>query len=707
MLDKIYIPKDMITFKEKKYAIPALIGAMGGGTGLAIMGAGTGISAIQGHNANVEAEEQTEEMQRHNKQMEKIAKNQMESQKSFGMINLESAKQMASGVLNTVKKSNAGTLAKDMWSVHGEGIKNAVGFGAGMAGLGYIGNRAAQSWKDHDEGNDGKTGKALLKVAGTAAAVGGGLWAAKNGKLGFNNAAKVPDFLKKDTIQRFMSKEGTGGKALESLKKAANPIVRDESGNISKGATAGKIGMNALFAGMPVVGYAVQRGQQKDQIEAQQNYSDNEEGSGIGKKVLGGLAVAGTLAGGLYGAKRGVFGAGAQRAVGNAMASTGSYLGRFNATKGVSDKLINSGSEAYAAGQTRKVSDLMSKKELAFDADKFKTKLQDTRAKRATENPASLLTGTANAISKPLNWFGMMGSKGGVTAMKNTARKMVDPNKGEWSNNIGNWILKSDRNAALATIGGGVGAIGVGSTAMGLGDKAVRAVTKTVDNGAYDIEKEQEQKVYSKITFREKGEKVDKTTGLRTKFYKKETKVNKPGFHSRSVEITERSFTKWDQTDQIKGMNDSDILAEQKRPESSLSLGKSTLGAGIGAIGGGLAGKALGHGGTGALAGAAIGGMAGMDKQTREKTAIGAGLGAAAGMGLSLLTKRNLTQGAKLGAALGGTAGVISGVASGRKQNKENQFFNDRLEYAQNKALKREKADWKNSINNREGYSRW
>jgi hypothetical protein len=196
-------------------------------------------------------------------------------------------------------------------------------------------------------------------------------------------------------------------------------------------------------------------------------------------------------------------------------------------------------------------------------------------------------------------------------------------------------------------------------------------------------------------------------TGLRTKFTKKKIRVDEPGFHSESVAVSEKSFTKYDQTDQLKGMTDSDILAEQKRPTSSLNLGKSAMGAGIGAAAGGIAGKALGFGGgTGALAGAAIGGMAGMDSQTREKTGIGAGIGAAAGMGLGLLTKKNPFSMAKTGALIGGTAGVISGVASGRKQNNENQFFNDRLEYAQAKAKKREKADWKDNINNREGYTR-
>ena len=680
----------MITFKQKEYAVPAVLGGTAGAimAGTSVLGLGvSGASAMKG---SKDAEEQKEEMQRHNKQMEKIAKEQGIYEKSFGMINMQSIK----GLVDAAKGTNAGGMASDLWKIHGKGIKKAAGFGASMAGLGYVGNRAAQSWKDHDEGNDGNTGKALAKIAGTAAIVSGGIWAAKNGKLG-------------DAAKNFMGKEGMGGKALGSIGKAVNPIVRNEKGEIKKGATLGKVGMNTAFASMPVIGYAAQRSQQKDQVEAQQNFSDNEGKSGVGKKILGGLAVAGTVAGGLYGARRGVFGAGAQKAVGNAMAASGSYLGKYGATKRIGDKLMKSGSDAYGTGMAKQISSKQTAagfKNWENGGDLYNKMKELHTTSRATEaaKGASLKKGVSEVADKGLSFFGFMGNKTGTKAVQNTADKLINSNS-KWSQNVGK-LMKENPNAA--NVAAGAGALAAGSTAFAAGDKAVKAVTKTVDKGAYDIEKEQNQRVYSKITFREKGEKVDKETGLRTKFYKKETKVNKPGFHAKSVEITERSFTKWDQTDQLKDMSDADILAEQKRKTSSLNLGKSVAGAGVGAIGGGLIGKKLGAGGTGALAGAAIGGMAGMDKQTREKTAIGASLGAAAGMGLSLLTKGKISNGAKLGAALGGTAGVISGVASGHKQNKENQFFNDRLEYAQGKAEKREKTDWKNNVNNREGYSR-
>ena len=677
----------MITFKQKNYAFPVL------GT---LMTAGTGVSIVQGHNANKEAEAQTEEMERHNKKMEKIAKEQVQEQKNFGAAQIMSMVKDAAGA---IKNTQIGGFAQDMYKIHGSGLKKAAGLGASFAGLGYIGNRAAQSWKDHDEGNDGKTGKALAKVAGTAAVVGGGVLAAKNNLLG-------------KTAQNFMSKGGAGGKALSSLGKAVNPIVRDDKTGAIKGkATLGKVGMNGLFAGMPVLGYAAQRGQEKEQSEAQANYSDSEkEGSGIGKKVLSGLAVAGTVAGGVYGARKGWLGAGAQKAVGNKLTQAGSYLQNFKSTKGIGDKLINSGSDAFARGRVNQMASMTNKgtetaRYFEKGSDKYNAmyeKIKQGRANAALSSPASLKKGASETVGGAMNWFGMMGTKSGTGAVQNTANRLAASDN-KISKAIGEHM---QQHKNLANLEAGAAAMAGGLGAMAVGEKAVNAVTKTVDKGAYDIEKEQNQKVYSMVTFREKGTRVDKKTGLRTKFTKKKTKVDEPGFHSESVAVSEKSFTKYDQTDQLKGMTDSDILAEQKRQTSSMSLGKSMAGAGAGAIAGGLIGKKLGAGGTGAAIGAAVGGLAGMDGQTREKTGIGTALGSVAGGLLSMKAGRGFKSGALVGGALGGTAGMMTGIASGHKQNSENQFFNDRLEYAQAKAKRREKADWKNNMNNREGYTR-
>ena len=129
------------------------------------------------------------------------------------------------------------------------------------------------------------------------------------------------------------------------------------------------------------------------------------------------------------------------------------------------------------------------------------------------------------------------------------------------------------------------------------------------------------------------------------------------------IKFRQKQYTQWDETDQLKKMRDSDILAEQKRKNPSR-------------ISGGLKGGAIG--GT---------------------------LGAIAG-GIAGIKKGNIVGGMKKG-AMAGTAigGVTGGMFIGNKQRSENNFYNNRLEYAQRQALRREKKDWKNNMTNREGYT--
>ena len=111
-------------------------------------------------------------------------------------------------------------------------------------------------------------------------------------------------------------------------------------------------------------------------------------------------------------------------------------------------------------------------------------------------------------------------------------------------------------------------------------------------------------------------------------------------------------------------MKDADILAEKKKSNTSLNLGTlkdTVLGAGAGALVGGVMGG-LKKGGT-------------------------------------------LKGGAMKGALLAGTATSIASALGNRKQKKENEFYNSRLEYAQRQALRREKKDWKNNMTNRDGYT--
>ncbi len=130
------------------------------------------------------------------------------------------------------------------------------------------------------------------------------------------------------------------------------------------------------------------------------------------------------------------------------------------------------------------------------------------------------------------------------------------------------------------------------------------------------------------------------------------------------IKFRQKVYTQWDQTDQLKQMKDSDILAEKKISNTSLNM--STL----------------------------------------KNTALGAGTGALVGGVLGGIRKGGtMMGGAKKGALLAGAAAGIASAIGNRQQKKENNFYNDRLEYAQRQALRREKKDWKNNMTNREGYT--
>lgn len=131
----------------------------------------------------------------------------------------------------------------------------------------------------------------------------------------------------------------------------------------------------------------------------------------------------------------------------------------------------------------------------------------------------------------------------------------------------------------------------------------------------------------------------------------------------------QKEYAMYDQTDRLKQMKDSDILAEQKRPTSAsdnTSLAKAAL-----------------AGGT--IAGIGAGVMNGRVFKT------GAGIkGAIAGAGLAAGYNiyKNMTR-----------------SKEEKQRYKDNEFYNRRLEYAQRQARRREAADWKNNMVNRTGYT--
>lgn len=145
--------------------------------------------------------------------------------------------------------------------------------------------------------------------------------------------------------------------------------------------------------------------------------------------------------------------------------------------------------------------------------------------------------------------------------------------------------------------------------------------------------------------------------------------------------LKRKVFTKWDETDTLKGMNDADILSQQQK--------KQNIGQNASALAGSAVKGAL-IGGAGA---AAVGGLMGAKSAGAGFTNKMKGLGK--GMG----------KGAKLGLAAGAAIGAVKAAGKINKQSQENAFYNDRLKYAQKQAMRREKKDWKTNMTQREGYS--
>ena len=134
--------------------------------------------------------------------------------------------------------------------------------------------------------------------------------------------------------------------------------------------------------------------------------------------------------------------------------------------------------------------------------------------------------------------------------------------------------------------------------------------------------------------------------------------------------LRRKSFTKYDETDNLKRLKDSDILAEKKKKTTNY---------------GGIAGSAL--------AGAAIGG------------GLGAGFGVANSRGKNWVAGIGGRRGAAAGALAG--AAITGGLTylKGRRKAKENKEYNQRLKYAQRQALRREKKDWVTNMTQRDGYT--
>ena len=317
----------MITFRQKEFWIgPALI------AGSTILG------LKQGADANAAQEEANEEMlkeqKKHNRAMEEAARKvgAIEAEKSFaalptsvlrGMVRVKNAGR-------AIGNTQVGGLAKDFLGTQKENIKTAVGTGASFAALGYAGNRLATSVKDHKENNDEGNKSFLKKAALGTAAIGGGILAARKGLIG-------------KKAQTFMT-TGKGGNAIKSLGKAVNPIVRNkETGQISKGETIGRVGINAAFLSAPTVSYLKQKKSEEDMIDNTQ-----KEFSVIPMSVMRGIVKAKQ---GLQAAKNSTLLKKPGQAISSGVSKAGSWIGFYG--KGGTEAVQKTGQSLLEKGLAR------------------------------------------------------------------------------------------------------------------------------------------------------------------------------------------------------------------------------------------------------------------------------------------------------------------------------------------------------------------
>lgn len=140
-----------------------------------------------------------------------------------------------------------------------------------------------------------------------------------------------------------------------------------------------------------------------------------------------------------------------------------------------------------------------------------------------------------------------------------------------------------------------------------------------------------------------------------------------------SIKFKRKIYTKFDETDNIKRMKDSDILAEKPRKTND-----------------------YGHIATSAATGAAALGGAGL--------VIGAGKRFLNG-GTLKQVGYGARSGGKAGLLIGGLGAATLAYKKGQDKAEENQFYNNRLAYAKRQALRRERKDWKTNMTQRDGYS--
>lgn len=148
------------------------------------------------------------------------------------------------------------------------------------------------------------------------------------------------------------------------------------------------------------------------------------------------------------------------------------------------------------------------------------------------------------------------------------------------------------------------------------------------------------------------------------------------------IKFRQKIYTRYDMTDRLKQMRDSDILAEKDKEKVSTTEAIGGVSAGKAALGGAAA--------AGLIAGASNYMRGAKNLRFSGRAAMKGGL-IAGGVALGYNALKGMTSGNK--------------AKEAQQYNEDVDFYNKRLHEAQKQARRREAADWKNNMTNREGYT--
>ena len=285
----------MVTFKNRTFAIPAILGAVA--KDLAVQGAiGVATTKMSNNASAQQAEDQMREQRRlQNQQLKAQAKmnNQMMNtlkqvaQQNPAVAGAAAGQQMgimqqkgyaiSADSVSKIAKAAKGSL-KDLAIVGkkmGAHKKLATGLamGATAAGASYLVDKAIQAdakrsgidlgnTEDTRKENGKKLGKAALAVGGTALAVLG----AKKGAFGKSIQGTANKYLTKTNASKIGKtvKNAFAERFYDPKKMAAATTFKDKV----KAVNGIELGLTAGFAAMPAIGYAVNKKAMKEQAQA-------------------------------------------------------------------------------------------------------------------------------------------------------------------------------------------------------------------------------------------------------------------------------------------------------------------------------------------------------------------------------------------------------------------------------------------------------